>query len=190
MNTSGIIILAAGLGTRFRQAGGVGNKLLAPLADGGLLLEQTLAHAQASGLPLVVGTRPEYAGVLTLARQRGVRAVCLPSSGSSESIAAGVRAAPAWAGWLILPGDMAWVTAADHRLAAQALADGAEQVRLRWQRFPGHPVGFSAAWYDRLLALRGDSGARELLDPALLRVIDAHSGVIRDADLPGLSARF
>ncbi|HID4133976.1 TPA: nucleotidyltransferase family protein [Pluralibacter gergoviae] len=115
MNAPGIIILAAGLGTRFRQAGGVGNKLLAPLADGALLLEQTLAHAQASGLPPVVVTRPEYAEILTLAQRRGVRAVCLPSGGSGESIAAGVRAAQARAGWLIVPGDMAWITAEDHR---------------------------------------------------------------------------
>ncbi|MDU4002422.1 NTP transferase domain-containing protein [Pluralibacter gergoviae] len=162
MNTPGIIILAAGLGARFRQAGGVGNKLLAPLADGALLLEQTLAHAQASGLPPVVVTRPEYAEILTLAQ----------------------------AGWLIVPGDMAWITAEDHRRVAQALAEGAEQVRLCWQGLPGHPVGFSAAYRERLLALRGDCGARALLDPALLRAIDAHPGVIRDADLPGLSGRF
>ncbi|EPL1075075.1 nucleotidyltransferase family protein [Pluralibacter gergoviae] len=146
MNMPGIIILAAGLGTRFRQAGGVGNKLLAPLADGALLLEQTLAHAQASGLLPVVMTRPEYAEILTLAHRRGVRTVCLPSGGSGESIAAGVRAAQARAGWLIVPGDMAWITAEDHRRVAQALAEGAEQVRLRWQGFPGHPVGFSACW--------------------------------------------
>ncbi|EMX0852258.1 nucleotidyltransferase family protein [Pluralibacter gergoviae] len=190
MNTPGIIILAAGLGTRLRQAGGVGNKLLSPLADGALLLEQTLAHAQASGLPPVVVTRPEYAEILTLAQRRGVRTVCLPSGGSGESIAAGVRAAQAQAGWLIVPGDMAWITAEDHRRVAQALAEGAEQVRLRWQGFPGHPVGFSAAWRERLLALRSDSGARALLDSALLRAIDAHAGVIRDADLPGLSGRF
>ncbi|HID4133975.1 TPA: hypothetical protein ACXE8V_004390 [Pluralibacter gergoviae] len=51
-------------------------------------------------------------------------------------------------------------------------------------------MGFSAAWRERLMALRGDSGARALLDSALLRAIDAHAGVIRDADLPGLSGRY
>ena len=189
MNAPGIIILAAGLGTRFREAGGSGNKLLSPLADGASLLAQTLAQAQASGLPLLVVTRPEYGDILALARQRGAATLSLSSGGSGESIAAGVRAAPAWSGWLIQPGDMAWVTADDHRRVAQALADGAEQVRLRWQGSPGHPVGFSAAYRERLLALKGDEGARALLDPATLRVIDAHPGVIRDADLPGLSGR-
>lgn len=184
MNTPGIIILAAGLGARFARAGGLGNKLLAPQPNQQPLLALTLQQAQDSGLPLLVVTRPEYHAILDLAHHHHIPAITVASNGSGESIAAAVRHTKNWQGWLIQPGDMAWVTAQDHQSVAQSLAAGAHQVRLCWQQQPGHPVGFAARYYQALSELSGDNGARALLDPTLLQTLCAHPGVIRDADLP------
>nr|WP_310617233.1 NTP transferase domain-containing protein [Pantoea cypripedii] len=185
MNTPGIIILAAGLGARFTRAGGQGNKLLAPQENQQPLLALTLQQAQASGLPVLLVTRPEYHAILALAEQYQVPAITVASAGSGESIAAAVRETRAWSGWLIQPGDMAWVTAQDHQRVASLLTAGAQQVRLCWDQLPGHPVGFAARYGEALSQLTGDNGARALLDPAILQKISAHAGVIRDADLPG-----
>lgn len=184
MNTPGIIILAAGLGARFARAGGLGNKLLAPQQNQQPLLALTLQQAQKSGLPLLVVTRPEYHAILDLAQQRHIPAITVASNGSGESIAAAVRHTRNWQGWLIQPGDMAWVTAEDHRCVAEALAAGAQQVRLCWDQQPGHPVGFATGYGQALSELTGDNGARALLDPGILQTIRTHAGVIRDADLP------
>lgn len=153
------------------------------------LLALTLQQAHASGLPLLLVTRTEYHDILDLAQQYDVPAITVASNGSGESIAAGVQKTKGWSGWLIQPGDMAWVTARDHLCVMQALADGAKQVRLSWQNHPGHPVGFAAQYGKALSLLKGDNGARTLLDPRLLKTIDAHPGVIQDADLPFFTNR-
>ncbi|WP_276971932.1 nucleotidyltransferase family protein [Tatumella ptyseos] len=189
MNTPGIIILAAGLGTRFIRAGGLGNKLLAPQENQQPLLALTLQHAQASGLPVLLVTRPEYHAILALAEQYQVPVITVASAGSGESIAAAVRETRTWSGWLIQPGDMAWVTAQDHQRVASLLTAGAQQVRLCWDQLPGHPVGFAARYGDALSQLTGDNGARTLLHPAILQKISAHAGVIRDADIPATTNR-
>lgn len=185
----GIIILAAGFSFRFKQAGGQGNKLLARQANGHPLLALTLQQAHASGLPLLLVTRAEYHDILNLAEQYDVPVITTASNGSSESIAAGVQKTKGWSCWLIQPGDMAWVTAQDHLCVMQALVGGAQQVRLSWQNTPGHPVGFAAQYGEALSLLKGDNGARTLLDPVLLKTFVAHPGVIRDADLPVFTNR-
>ncbi|HEY9191278.1 MAG TPA: nucleotidyltransferase family protein, partial [Methyloversatilis sp.] len=49
----------------------------------------------------------------------------------------------------------------------------------------GHPVGFGAHWATQLSTLRGDTGARDLLRLADVRLIDAGTpDVLRDVDLP------
>jgi len=174
MKSPGIIILAAGQGTRFQQAGGKGNKLLALLPDSTgtphPVLGMTLHAAQRSGLPLLLVTRPEYTAIRALAAAQAIPVLCVSSAG--------------WSGWLVQPGDMAWVTAEDHQRIAGALSEGATQARFCWQDKPGHPVGFATEYGPALRQLKGDSGARSLLDPARLLRLQGHAGVIRDADLP------
>ncbi|MFQ6372647.1 NTP transferase domain-containing protein [Shewanella sp. YIC-542] len=184
----GIVVLAAGKGRRFLAAGGCGNKLLAPYPDGAgqlqPLLALTLTQAAASGLPLHLVTRPGSSGIIALAQQFSASVTLLSSGGSGDSIAAGVRDCAHWRGWLVVPGDMAWVTAGDYRQVAAALQDDWAQARPVWQGQPGHPVGFGRDYFASLSALRGDLGARRLLSAAHLHLLPGHAGVIRDADLP------
>ncbi len=50
---------------------------------------------------------------------------------------------------------------------------------------PGHPVGFSALLRKPLCQLRGDNGARELLQGAAVHLLPLeHPGVVQDIDLP------
>lgn len=184
----GILVLAAGRGERFRAAGGQGNKLLARYEDASgaeqPLLALTLTQARQSGLPIHLVTRPDEAEVIALAQQFGVGLTLIYSQGSGESIAAGVRATTDWNGWLIVPGDMGWVTAQDYRQVAAALKDPNAQARMMWQGKPGHPVGFGGDYREALAALEGDSGARELLVPERLIRLSGQARVTEDADLP------
>ena len=62
------------------------------------------------------------------------------------------------AGWLILPGDLPLVRGESLRAVADALGQHAV-VTVSYQGVRGHPVGFSAACRDQLLALKGNQGA-------------------------------
>ncbi|ENZ5480705.1 NTP transferase domain-containing protein [Serratia marcescens] len=186
--TTGIVITAAGRGERFIQAGGQGNKLNAGFADAAgerrSLFEHTLRQALASGLPVQVVTRPDNLPVLAACAANQVPVTLLASAGLGDSIAAGVAATPHWQGWLIHLADMPFVGADVFRQVADALRQHAI-VRPCYAQQPGHPVGFSALLRKPLCQLRGDNGARELLQGAAVHLLPLeHPGVVQDIDLP------
>ncbi|HGM4921614.1 nucleotidyltransferase family protein [Serratia marcescens] len=186
--TTGIVITAAGRGERFIQAGGQGNKLNAGFADAAgerrSLFEHTLRQALTSGLPVQVVTRPDNLPVLAACAAKQVPVTLLASSGLGDSIAAGVAATPHWQGWLIHLADMPFVGAEVFRQVADALRQHAI-VRPCYAQQPGHPVGFSALLRKPLCQLRGDNGARELLQGAAVHLLPLeHPGVVQDIDLP------
>ncbi|ALE97876.1 MULTISPECIES: nucleotidyltransferase family protein [Serratia] len=186
--TTGIVITAAGRGERFIQAGGRGNKLNAGFADAAgerrSLFEHTLRQALASGLPVQVVTRPDNLPVLAACAANQVPVTLLASAGLGDSIAAGVAATPHWQGWLIHLADMPFVGADVFRQVADALRQHAI-VRPCYAQQPGHPVGFSALLRKPLCQLRGDNGARELLQGAAVHLLPLEQpGVVQDIDLP------
>ena len=162
-----IIVLAAGRGERFIASGGSTHKLAALLA-GKPVLQHVLEAVRASGLPHHVvqadASRP----------------------GMGDSIADGVRATPDAAGWLVLPGDLPLVRGESMRAVADALGQHAV-VMPAYQGVRGHPVGFSAACRDQLLALKGNQGAAPVViaqsaidSVAVLELDDV--GVVTDID--------
>jgi molybdenum cofactor cytidylyltransferase len=186
--TTGIVITAAGRGERFIQAGGQGNKLNAGFADAAgerrSLFEHTLRRALASGLPVQVVARPDNLPVLATCAANQVPVTLLASAGLGDSIAAGVAATPHWQGWLIHLADMPFVGADVFRQVADALRQH-PIVRPSYAQQPGHPVGFSARLRKPLCQLRGDNGARELLQGAAVHLLPLeHPGVVQDIDLP------
>ncbi|WBM72755.1 nucleotidyltransferase family protein [Buttiauxella sp. WJP83] len=179
----GIIIAAAGRAERYRKAGGTGNKLDALLNDGSVFA-QTLRHARASNLAVHVVTRPENIQIQALCGAQQIPVTLIESSGLGESIAAGVGATPHWDGWLVHLADMPFVTPVVFVEVAQALAFH-PLVRPCANAQPGHPVGFSHDWFNKLCQLTGDNGARELLrgeNIHFINVNDVESQ--RDIDLP------
>jgi len=168
-----VIVLAAGLGTRFRDAGGRHDKLLAPLTMGGgtrAVREHVIRAVIASGLPWHVVEREHTRH--------------LPEPGMGWSIATGVAATASAPGWLILPADLPLIRPETLWRVAGALR-GHEVVLPTVGGQRGHPVGFSPACMAELLALQGDRGARQVIarHPAFMLELD-DLGCVLDIDTP------
>lgn len=71
----------------------------------------------------------------------------------------------------------------------RAIADGLTSpeaiVAPSYQGQRGHPVAFGSAYTSRLVALEGDTGARELLISEHITIVDVDdAGIVRDIDTP------
>ena len=142
-----VIVLAAGRGRRFAQSGGATHKLDA-LIGGVSVLQRVLRIVAETGLPFHI-VRPE----------NGPSA---QSDGMGDSIARGVAATAEAVGWLVLPGDLPLVNAHSLIQVARGLATHSVVVPF-WDGRQGHPVGFSKECRAALTALRGDAGARAIV---------------------------
>jgi molybdenum cofactor cytidylyltransferase len=168
-----VVVLAAGLGERFKASGGATGKLQAPLC-GRAVLEHVLDAVRASGLPWQLVTPADTA-------QHS-------EQGMGTSIATGVAASPNTQGWLILPGDLPLIQVPSLLAVAAALPEHPVVVPQYGQE-SGHPVGFGALCGADLRALRGDQGARQVVQrhgPAYHLALD-DIGCVWDVDtLPRL----
>jgi molybdenum cofactor cytidylyltransferase len=184
-----VIVLAAGLGSRFAGAGHKLEQLLADEGDGlaAAVMSHTLRHALASGLPVLVVTTAELAplahedvaarDVLIVPKAAPVR-----GRGMGDSIAAGVAARSDAPGWLLLPADMPRVKPSTMQAVAQALSTHSVAFAQHQGR-RGHPVAFSAELYSELIGLTGDEGARRLVARYPAHAVDVDDpGVLIDID--------
>lgn len=177
----GALVLAAGLGRR------MGGAKLAMAVDGVPILARTLESIRKAGLPTLLVTGAHAEAVLALAGDIPTVHAAGHALGLAESLKAGLRAAPAdWASALVVLGDMPFVRPETLAALAQALAAGAPAVVPVEAGRRGNPAGFSRAVWPHLMALRGDAGARPILDQlGVLDVAVPDPGVHRDIDLPG-----
>lgn len=109
------------------------------------------------------------------------------AQGMAASLACGVRANHGAAGWLIGLADMPAVPAAAIAGVRNALQAGADLSAPSCNGRRGHPVGFAFRYYEELLALRGDAGARHLLErdrSNLVQVELGDRGILADIDIP------
>lgn len=190
------VVLAAGRGERFG-----GDKLLARGPDGKTLIETTLASwLQSIDDVVVVVRRRDQALVAHLASlassHPNLRWVINENAdeGMGTSIASGVAVSPGCSAWMIGLGDMPWMTRdvlAQLRRSAEAAAsadDGTAQIFVPSHAGTrGHPVVFGAKFYDALLSLSGERGARSIIDahPESVQTIAVdNDGVLRDVDVP------
>ena len=161
-----VIVLAAGRGERFAASGGTTHKLNALLA-GKTVMQHTLAAVQASGLAFhVVTSDPSRPGM-------------------GDSIAAGVRATPDAACWLILPADLPLIRSETLRQIAFAATSAVAVPCYQGQR--GHPVRFDAICKEKLLEFEGNQGAAQLIraQAAINSVVEIEVddiGVVTDVD--------
>jgi molybdenum cofactor cytidylyltransferase len=181
-----VIVLAAGIGSRF---GAASHKLTESLGHLSVL-GSTLRHAIASHLPVVVVTTEALADVARRhVASRDV--IILPAVGTpgpqplgmGYSIGAGVAARPDAPGWLVLPGDMPLVQPATLLAVSRALDHHHPVAYAQHKGRRGHPVGFGAELYSELVTLSGDEGARRLVAryPAHGVEVD-DAGVLLDVD--------
>ncbi|WP_214509712.1 nucleotidyltransferase family protein [Pseudomonas brassicacearum] len=185
----GVIILAAGLGSRFRRiAGPDKDKLLADCTgrDGAVrsVIEQVLVNLPASLEKRVLVTSKDRPQAVRMAQAYGCDFVELDSPGLGDSIAAGVQACPDLDGWLMVLGDMPFILPSSiEQVVAGIRADGISVPVLAGEY--GHPVGFGRGFGPKLMALTGDRGAKVLFAGAqVVEVPVDDPGVTWDVDVP------
>lgn len=182
--TVAALILAAGQGVRFGA-----DKRRATLPDGRSLLAHSVERALAVFDDVCVvlreGERAEDFGLPV-----GCRVIHSPDAalGMGHSLAAGAESlsdSKALAVAILL-GDMPWITPTTLR----QLADAATASTILFpvhdgQR--GHPVLFGREFWQELMLLTGDEGARAVVqahrDRCVTREVD-DAGVLRDVDTP------
>ncbi|MEN5089505.1 nucleotidyltransferase family protein [Pseudomonas protegens] len=183
------IILAAGQGSRYRQAAGRDqDKLLAPCRgrDGVLrpVLEQVLVNLPVEMPRRVLVTTPGRPQVAALARAYGCQVLLLDSLGMGQSLAAAVAASADAGGWLILLGDMPFILPSSVTRVIEGLTEEGISVPRRGDDL-GHPVGFGRAYGAALQGLSGDRGARCLFAPGKVVEVSVNDpGVVWDVDRP------
>nr|BFD40559.1 nucleotidyltransferase family protein [Pseudomonas sp. FFPRI_1] len=183
------IILAAGQGSRYRQVAGADqDKLLAPCQgrDGKIrpVLEQVLVNLPDEVVARVLVTTGGRPWVADLARAYGCRVLLLDSTGMGHSLAAAVAASADANGWLVLLGDMPFVSPATAMQVVAALTEESISVP-RLGAALGHPVGFGRAYGTALQGLSGDRGAKPLFASGkVVEVAVTDPGVVWDVDLP------
>lgn len=183
------VLLAAGLSRRFGS-----NKLL-HLIDGRPMLRRVAENLVAALLPqdevvVVLGHQAEA----VRAALDGLPVRCIVNEnyadGMGGSIAAGVSGVgDKAAGVMIMLGDMPWIGAGQIRALRAAFDKAAADAVVLpvHQGRRGHPVIFSRRWFPALCALRGDRGARSVLDAAgndVIEVAMPDDGILRDLDQP------
>jgi len=110
------------------------------------------------------------------------------AQGMAASLVCGVRANSDATGWLIGLADMPAVPMSAIAAVRKALLDGAALAAPSSAGRRGHPVGFASHYYDQLLDLQGDNGARRLLERDKFHVTDIRiddAGIFADIDTRG-----
>lgn len=187
MSEVAALVLAAGLSRRMGA-----NKLLAELGGEPLVARAVDAALGSRARPVVVVLGHEAERVRAALAGRAVVFARneAPAAGLSASLRAGLAALPAGAaGTLVCLADMPWVRAShlDALLAAFERDPRRPICVPTFEGRRGHPVLWPARHFPALDALRGDRGARELLDvfaAELCYVPVADAGVTRDVDTP------
>ncbi len=182
------VVLAAGSASRFG-----GRKLLADW-NGAPLLHAALAAARAAAAAeILVVTGADSALVEDAARAFDPAIRLVHAADHAEGMAASLRAGvaalgPDVAAAFVFLGDMPRVPHAVLAPLADAVAAGATAAAPVFGGRRGNPVVLSRALFDQALALRGDTGARPILQGlgARLALIESpDSGVLFDVDEPG-----
>ena len=183
------VLLAAGYSKRFGS-----NKLLHPLPagspDAGVPIALASARHFVEALPEAIAViRPRAQKLGGLLRDAGCNTVVCRNAaeGMGVSLAEGIRAAAVADGWVVALADMPYLKPETVRVIAKALSDGAQIAAPLYHGERGHPVGFARRFLDDLLSLRGDAGARDILDAHRDRVTLCEvddPGVLRDVDEP------
>jgi len=184
------MLLAGGAGTRFG-----GRKLLHPLLDGTPLGVAAWRNLRAAVTLSVVVVRAGDSELAARFAADGAPVVeCAQAHlGMGHSLVCGINALPDVAGWIVALGDMPYVRPGTIRALAERLAAGARIVLPVWNEQRGHPVGFGVSLREELLALRGDHGARALLQrhaSQVERVPVDDPGIVQDVDTQEDAARL
>jgi len=178
------LLLAAGSASRFGS-----NKLAHSLPHGVSIALQSARHLKAA-LPRVIAVvRPGSGPLAAELEAEGCEvAICdNAAEGMGASLACAVRAAGRAGAYVVALADMPFVRPSTIGAVRDAMAAGALLAAPYFRTRRGHPVGISGRFYERLILLTGDEGARKMLaenEASLQKIPVGDPGVIRDIDRP------
>jgi molybdenum cofactor cytidylyltransferase len=175
------LLLAAGSATRFGS-----DKLSHRLPHGVPIALQSARHLH-SVIPTVVAVVKPGADALGRALAECCEIVVCENAadGMGASLACAARAAGRADGYVVALADMPFVRRASIAAVRDALAAGAPLAAPYFRARRGHPVGISGAFFEQLLRLKGDEGAKQLLASYEVQKIPVGDpGVVRDIDTP------
>jgi molybdenum cofactor cytidylyltransferase len=180
---TGGLVLAAGAARRFGAP-----KQLAEL-DGVPLLQHAVdAMLAARGVDRVVVVLGAGAGEVRAAVDFGEAEVveCHGwAEGMAASLRAGIDALASCEAVVVTLGDQPRMSPEAIAAVVKAAAPGVDAVRAVYDGEPGHPVLLADTLHHRVGLLRGDTGARDLLDGAEVRTVEVgHLGRPGDVDTP------
>ena len=186
------ILLAAGHGRRFGNRVGDhidNNKLLHPLADRRPLALVSALTLRAAIPDLLAVVQSDNTALQARFDQHGIPWLGVRNDGMGDSLAAAVAATRqrVGAGWVVALADMPFLQPATIATVAAAIEAGAPLAAPTYRGARGHPVGMAARFADDLAALRGDEGARTLLQThaaALQHLPTDDPGTLHDIDTP------
>jgi molybdenum cofactor cytidylyltransferase len=182
------VLLAAGRGRRFDPLG-QRNKLLQMLPSGDIVVVAS-ARKLLAVLPTVIAVvPPDDGGLKALLSSIGCEVVVCPDadSGMAASLVQVLRHSLSHDpdAWLVALGDMPHVAPATLQVLTAALAAGAPIAAPVMEGRRGNPVGFGRVHREALLALRGDQGARRLLQTCPVTEVPVQDpGIFQDIDTP------
>jgi molybdenum cofactor cytidylyltransferase len=177
------LLLAAGSASRFGS-----DKLRHTLPHGVPIAVQSARHLRAEVSRVVAVTRASEMAFL-LANE-GCETVIFDKAeeGMGASLACAARAAGPADAYLVALADMPFIRRTSIAAVREALEHGARLAAPYFRARRGHPVGIAGMFFESLLDLHGDEGAKGLLrenESQLLKVPVGDPGVIRDIDTPG-----
>jgi len=178
------LLLAAGSASRFGS-----DKLRHRLPHGVPIAVQASRHLKAEIDKIYAVVPPGSADLKALLEEERLEVVVCENAaeGMGASLACAARAAGEQGGYLVALADMPFVRRSSIAAVRDALGRGAKIVAPYFRTRRGHPVGFSASFYDDLLRLKGDEGAKSIVkrnESALMKIPLGDPGVIRDIDRP------
>jgi molybdenum cofactor cytidylyltransferase len=178
------LLLAAGSAKRFGS-----DKLRHELPHGVAIAVQAARHLKSEVEPVFAVVRADQNELLESLEAEGCEvSICENAAeGMGASLACATRAAGERGGYLIALADMPFIRRSSIAAVRDALAAGAPLAAPYWRSRRGHPVGIAGKFFNDLLALRGDEGAKGLLaanEKLIVKVPLGDPGVIRDIDTP------
>lgn len=176
------ILLAAGSATRFGS-----NKLLHPLPDGTPIAAAAARNLMAAVPTALAVVRPEDHALAELFAAEGLTVVTYPTAaeGMGASLACGVRASSHAHGWIIALADMPFIQPTTILAVRHPIDQGLPLSAPVFQGQRGHPVGFGQEFFEALVNLSGDRGARSILSANAARIATVESadpGILADID--------
>lgn len=179
------ILLAAGESARFGSP-----KLLHRLPNSSAIGAQAARNLIAGTGNALAVIRPGHGDIAALMCEAGcdIYVARRALEGMGSSLAAAIESSRDASGWVVALADMPFIDPLTIAAVKAALERGAALAAplLNATGERGHPVGFSSALMNELLALNGDRGARAVIEAHLGELIGIPTddgGVIADIDV-------